>query len=129
MCGPTFPTDIFIGLVFNDFIDKVPFMVNTYVPYALRFQKATKSYILIMDEDMHEIIQIDNQSPVPRWLLYSIDREIPIAKLDRFICSKLTCLIKDPLFNLFSHPSDVCVYTWKEDNGIRGYLLTRTMLV
>ncbi|WP_163175497.1 hypothetical protein [Bacteroides sp. 51] len=123
-----FPTNIFPGLVFNDFVDKDPSMARTYLPYAAWSKKTAKSDVLIMDEDRCEAICIDSLNPIPQWLLYHIDRQRTVATLNRFIFSTLTCIIKDPEYCLFTHPADVYVHVWKDANNVYTYLLTRVSL-
>ena len=118
-----FPTDIFIGLVFTDFIDKDPSLLHTYAPYALRLQTLDDSYILWMEEDSCEYICLDRCDDSPQWISYDVDREITIKKLNRFIFSNLTHIMNTVAYCFFSHPSGVSVYVLRGNKGVYTYIL------
>lgn len=124
MRNPMFPTDIFIGLVFNDFIEKSPSLLHTYAPYAVRFQRQDDMCILWMEDDSCESICVDQyDGDTPQWISYDVDREMTIKKLNRFIFSNLTCTADTSAYCLFSHPAGVTVCVLKGGGGVYTYML------
>lgn len=118
-----FPTNVFSGLVFNDFIEKSTSMVDTYAPYALRCMELDRSHGLVMDEDIHEVIIIDRLHPTPQWMSYDIKRSEATTKINWFIFMKLTCVAKWKTLCIYRHPVGVNVYVWEGRNGAFTYML------
>lgn len=120
-----FPTNVFIGLIFNDFIDRIPSFVHTYSPYALQFEKLKEEYKLVLDENECETVYIDHLHDNARYISYNVVRESVITKLNRFIFTRLTCVVKEEKYCIFEHPSNIYIYIGKQSDGVYSYLLIR----
>lgn len=119
----TFPTDIFAGLVFNDFVNRNSSLLHTYSKYAVTIKKITRCYALVMDDNVREVINIDHRHETPRWMTYEIERPATVEKLNWAITSGMTCISKGLLYQKYKHQSGLCIHIMKGSRNGYTYLL------